>query len=172
MRRRTKVLTAILLVIIIGVVLPQRFYMPVDHATLADFNPESFWYHPWGKSGTHKGVDIFAKRGTGIHSSTAGIIVYRGHMARGGNVVLVLGPKWRLHYYAHLDQITASVGWTDGHDELGTVGSTGNAAGKPPHLHYSIVTLIPYFWQIDSSPEGWKKMFFLNPITYLPEAQH
>jgi len=53
--------------------------------------------------------------------------------------------------------------------KIGTVGSTGNAAGKPPHLHYSIQTLIPYPWRIDKSVQGWRKMFYLNPLQYLNE---
>ena len=54
-------------------------------------------------------------------------------------------------------------------EQLGTVGTTGNAAGKPPHLHYSIVTPIPNFWNLDTDKQGWKKMFYLNPIDYLKE---
>ncbi|HEB59025.1 MAG TPA: M23 family peptidase, partial [Gammaproteobacteria bacterium] len=29
--------------------------------------------------------------------------------------------------------------------------------------HYSILTLIPYPWRWDASPQGWKKMFYLDP---------
>lgn len=58
-----------------------------------------------GKSVTHKGVDIFAKRGTNIRPATAGIVLYTGKKPRGGNVVFILGPRWRIHYYAHLDKI-------------------------------------------------------------------
>ena len=47
------------------------------------------------------------------------------------------------------------------------MGTSGNAAGKPPHLHYSIVTLVPYVFRIDAAPQGWMKMFYLNPIDYL-----
>ena len=46
---------------------------------------------------------------------------------------------------------------------VGAVGNTGNA----PYLHYSIVTLIPYPWRWDSLMQGWKKIFFLNPIELL-----
>ena len=54
---------------------------------------------------------------------------------------------------------------------IGKVGSSGNAAGKSPHLHYSIITPIPYFWRIDTSKQCWKKMFYLNPIDYIEDIQ-
>jgi hypothetical protein len=46
---------------------------------------------------------------------------------------------------------------------LGRVGTSGNAIGKPAHLHYSIISLLPLPWRMDTSAQGWKKMFFLNP---------
>ncbi|KAB2814912.1 M23 family metallopeptidase [Phaeocystidibacter luteus] len=144
--------------------------MPVQGATRADYNSESFWYYPWGRSGTHKGVDIFASTGTPIHSSTSGVVVYQGEVSRGGKAVLILGPKWRLHYYAHLDQITCErFDLVSDETPIGTVGTSGNAAGEAPHLHYSIFTPIPYPWRIDAAPQGWKKMFYLDPIKKLEE---
>lgn len=81
-----------------------------------------------------------------------------------GNVVAVLGPKWRIHYYAHLSSISVRQWSTIKRgQQIGAVGTTGNAAGKPPHLHYSIVTAIPYIWRIEMGNQGWKKVFFLNP---------
>ena len=47
------------------------------------------------------------------------------------------------------------------------VGNTGSAAKTPSHLHFTIATPIPYPWRIDTSTDGWKKMFYLNPIDYL-----
>lgn len=143
--------------------------MPVKGATHHDYHPESFWYYPWGKSITHKGVDIFAKQGTDVLSATSGLVLYANETTSlGGNTVLILGPKWRLHYYAHLNEINCSAFQTKGSgSKIGTVGTTGNAKGKPPHLHYSIVTLVPYPWRIDRARLGWMKMFFLNPIEYL-----
>lgn len=142
--------------------------MPVKGATSSDYHPESFWFYPWGKSVTHKGVDIFAKKGTEIKSATAGLVMYSGEISLGGKVVLILGPKWRLHYYAHLDELKASpLSFVTKTSTIGTVGATGNAAGKPAHLHYSIVTPIPYPWRIDSDKQGWRKMFYLNPIEFL-----
>jgi murein DD-endopeptidase MepM/ murein hydrolase activator NlpD len=142
--------------------------MPVKGATKSDYNPESFWFFPWGKSVTHKGVDIFAKKGTEINSSTTGVVLYSGKISLGGNFVVILGPKWRLHYYAHLDEIkTPSLTFVNKESTIGTVGTSGNAAGKSPHLHYAMLTLVPYIWKIDGDKQGWKKMFYLNPIEYL-----
>jgi peptidoglycan LD-endopeptidase LytH len=160
----------ILLIITIGFLIPQKFSMPVTGATQADYNKETFWYYPWGKSITHKGVDIFAKEGTILKSATPGLVLFTGEIKVGGNVVLILGPKWRFHYYAHLKEIkTSSWTWVNREVTIGTVGSSGNAKGKPAHLHYSIGTPIPYIWRFDTGIQGWKKMFYLNPIDYLSE---
>lgn len=169
---KNKINLSLLFLLLLGFLLPQNFKMPVEGATKSDYNKDSFWYYPWGKSVTHKGVDIFAKVGTPLHSSTAGWVVYSGNIKMGGNVVVILGPKWRFHYYAHLQDIhTSTFSWASNGEQIGTVGASGNAAGKPPHLHYSIVTLFPYPWRIDDSRQGWKKMFYLNPIDYLKELK-
>ena len=147
--------------------IPQNLTMPVQDATASDYNKDSFWYYPWGNSITHKGVDIFAKKGTPIHSAVKGLVIYSGKMTKGGNVIIILGPKWRRHLYSHLDEIKISTfSYVNQNTLIGTVGDTGNAKGKPPHLHYSILTLLPYPWRIDNDKQGWKKMFYLNPIDY------
>jgi|SRR5699024_3976095 len=134
--------------------------MPVNGATKSDYHPESFWYYPWGRSVTHKGVDLFARKGTRINAATSGLVVYAGKIPIGGSVVLVLGTKWRLHYYAHLDQVnTHPLSFATHKSSIGTVGATGNAAEKPLHLHYAIMPPIPYVWRIDGNRQGWKKCF-------------
>lgn len=162
-----KVIFGLICIIVIGLTIPQDFLMPVQNASNNDFNQESFWYYPWGKSGVHKGVDIFASKGTDVKASVSGFVIYTGEIDVGGKIVLILGPKWRIHYYAHLDEIASGFGWISRDNTIGTVGNSGNAIGKPAHLHYSILTLIPHVWRIDSAPQGWKKMFYLNPVSYL-----
>lgn len=171
MKKKLRVtLSFIVIVFALGFLIPQCLIMPVAGAGKSSYAQNSFWFYPWGKSITHKGVDIFASKGTPIHSSTYGIVVFQGNINMGGNVVYVLGPKWRLHYYAHLDQITTHVGaLVSTQSQLGTVGASGNAAGKAPHLHYAIKTMIPYIWKYDKGIQGWKKIIFLNPIDYLNE---
>lgn len=168
-RRFRNISLLILITGLIGFLIPQSIKMPVEGATTNSYAQNSFWFYPWGKSVTHKGVDIFAKKETAVHSATNGIVVYKGQISMGGNVVLVLGPKWRLHYYAHMDTITTNIFSLVNHQStIGTVGTTGNAAGKPPHLHYTIKTIIPYPWLIDNNvKQGWRKMFYINPIPYL-----
>jgi len=164
---RNKIFFLLVSVLIIGFLIPQNLRIPVKGALKADYHPESFWYYPWGRSVTHKGIDVFARKGTKINSATSGVVLYSGKIPKGGKVVLVLGPKWRLHYYAHLDKINSrSLSIATKNTTIGTVGATGNAAGKPSHLHYSIITPIPYVWKIDGDRQGWKKMFYLNTIEY------
>lgn len=163
-------LLLLLVVIIIGLLLPDNTQMPVEGATNADFNRNTFWFYPWGKSGVHKGVDIFARKGTPIYSACSGIVLYTGQYKYGGNVVIVLGPKWRFHYYAHLEEITARPYTRVNHESLiGTVGDSGNAKGKSPHLHYSISTFIPQFGHWGAEHQSFKKLFFVDPIPLIRE---
>ena len=163
-----RILSFLLLIILLGFLIPQNLSMPVENATKKDYNKKSFWFYPWGNSVTHKGVDIFSIKGTKIRSSTIGIVLYRRQTRKGGNSLIILGPKWRFHYYAHLDEIFIDEYSVVNHETvIGTVGNSGNARGKAPHLHYSIYTLIPYPWRIDDSPQGQKKMHYLNPIDFL-----
>ena len=152
-----------------GFFVPEQRIIPVADARPVDWNPKSFWYYPWGRSGTHKGIDIFAAKHTPILASTSGLVLHTGENSMGGNTVFILGAKWRVHYYAHLQQInTPSFHWVKAGQTLGTVGDSGNAKGKPPHLHYVIRSLIPLPWNIDATvPQGRRKMFYINPHEFL-----
>lgn len=161
-KRRALKLSIILFLIILF--LPEFAKIPVQGASSKDWNLKAFWAEPWGKSGVHKGIDIFGKLNTPVLSTTYGVVIFTGEIAMGGKVVAVLGPKWRVHYYAHLNDGSVFIGepvWSG--KPIGLLGDTGNAKGKQPHLHYSIVTLVPYLWRADSSTQGWKKTFFLDP---------
>lgn len=168
MSLKKKIMLGILGVIIAGFLIPQNLKMPVVGAGSHSYNHQTFWYEGWGSSVVHKGVDVFARKGTRINSSTFGLVLCTMELGKGGKCVLILGPKWRLHYYAHLDEIrTSPLSIVTQSSEIGTVGNTGNAKTTPAHLHYSIATMCPYPWRIDGAPQGWMKMFYLNPIDYL-----
>lgn len=97
----------------------------------------------WGgaRSGgrKHQGVDIFAVRGTPVYAVVNGVIEQMAVNPLGGNKLWVRSPgdNWS-YYYAHLNAyapgIQNGVRVKKG-QVLGYVGTTGNAAGTPPHLH-------------------------------------
>ena len=164
-RRRRKILLAVVLVVLLApFAIPENARIPVQGATVRDWNPRAFWYEPWGASGVHKGIDIFARQGRPVIAPVPGIVLYRGQLKLGGNVVAVLGPKWRLHYFAHLRTSNVRMFELMGKGEtLGRVGTSGNAAGKAPHLHYAVLSLVPRPWKATTQTQGWKKMFFVDP---------
>lgn len=159
---------AFLAILVTGFLIPEDRVIPVKGATQSDWNQDTFWYEPWGDSGVHKGIDIFAPTKTPVLATTNLVLLYQGTINKGGNVVIGLGPKWRIHYFAHLASINQEMGFIlSKGDEIGSVGDSGNAKGKQPHLHYSILSLIPLPWRIDSSTQGYKKAFYLNPVEYI-----
>jgi len=88
----------------------------------------------------HEGIDIFARRWTPVLSTTSGLIYKVGLNRLGGKIVMVLGPRFTFHYYAHLEgygEIHPGQRVSQG-DVLGYVGDSGNAKGTPTHLHYGI----------------------------------
>ena len=75
-------------------------------------------------------------------------------------MISMLGPKWRFHYYAHLKDLNVgSFELVNKEQVIGTVGTTGNAAGKQPHLHYSIITPIPIFGKLILRVKDGRKCF-------------
>ena len=113
--------------------------VPVEGARRPDI--QSYFLAPRdGGRRDHHGVDIFARRGTPVVAAAGGIVSSVGTNALGGNVVWVTRPlRGERHYYAHLEEqlVTAGTQVSAG-QVLGRVGTTGNARGGPPHLHFGI----------------------------------
>lgn len=89
----------------------------------------------------HEGQDLFAPRGTSVHSATAGYVMRVGENPLGGRSVWVIGAGGRRYYYAHLDAWAPGLSIGDRVEPgtlLGRVGNTGNARGTPPHLHFGV----------------------------------
>lgn len=101
------------------------------------------WQAPRGDGRRHEGQDIFAPKGTPILSATNGYIYKIGENNLGGQTVSVIGSGGRVYYYAHLDSYAKGIAVGDRVSKrtvLGYVGTTGNAQGTPPHLHFGIYT--------------------------------
>ncbi|MDQ5844039.1 MAG: M23 family metallopeptidase [Acidobacteriota bacterium] len=99
------------------------------------------WRAARGTDRLHEGQDIFAQRGTPVLSATDGFVVKIGDNSLGGQTVSVIGAGGRVYYYAHLDSYAPGIAEGDSvttKTVLGYVGTTGNAAGTPPHLHFGV----------------------------------
>jgi murein DD-endopeptidase MepM/ murein hydrolase activator NlpD len=95
----------------------------------------------------HRGVDIFAARGTPALAATDGWVTRVETTRRGGNVVWMqpLFGNMRI-YYAHLDEQWVAPGdFVVAGQPLGAVGNTGNAVTTPPHLHFGVYVRQPGF---------------------------
>jgi murein DD-endopeptidase MepM/ murein hydrolase activator NlpD len=91
---------------------------------------------PRGGGRTHKGVDMFAARGTPVVAVTAGSVWYQSDPA-GGNAAYVDAADGNTYYYAHLTQYVGGNRGVSGGEVIGTVGNTGTSSA-PPHLHFEI----------------------------------
>jgi murein DD-endopeptidase MepM/ murein hydrolase activator NlpD len=159
------VIISFTILLFIGFLPDASIIIPVEHANASDYNKASFWYYPWGKSVTHKGVDIFSPLGTKVIAPCDGLVLETASNALGGNYVLMLGAKWRLHYFAHLNATyTVPFSYVHKGEVIAALGNTGNAYGKAPHLHYAIYTMIPYLHQMDTCHQGIQKIWYINPI--------
>ena len=99
------------------------------------------WHAPRGTDRVHEGQDIFAPKGTPIYSATSGFVYNVGENNLGGQTVSVIGAGGRVYYYAHLDSYAPGISVGDRVTTktlLGYVGTTGNAQGTPPHLHFGV----------------------------------
>lgn len=99
----------------------------------------------------HRGIDIFAPKGTQIYAIADGVITYVGVQPKGGKCLWLSTEDGMAFYYAHLDRWAAGI--YEGMEVsagtvLGYVGNTGNAKHTPPHLHLAVrdgdETLNPY----------------------------
>ena len=118
-----------------------RIAMPLEDVAKRQISDT--WQAPRGTGRKHEGQDIFAPRGTPILSATNGYVYKVGENNLGGQTVSVIGAGGRIYYYAHLDRYATGleVGKrVSTRTVLGYVGTTGNAQGTPPHLHFGVYT--------------------------------
>ena len=118
-----------------------KIAMPLEDVTKRQI--ADTWHAPRGTDRLHEGQDIFAAKGTPVLSATKGMVYNIGENNLGGQTVSVIGAGGRVYYYAHLDAYAPGLKLGDRvttRTVLGYVGTTGNAQGTPPHLHFGIYT--------------------------------
>lgn len=94
----------------------------------------------WGASRSggrsHQGTDIMASHGTPVLATVSGTVEHRSG-SRAGNYCYLRGDDGNTYMYAHLGNFGAG-GRVNAGQQIGTVGSTGNASASAPHLHFEI----------------------------------
>jgi murein DD-endopeptidase MepM/ murein hydrolase activator NlpD len=119
----------------------RELFVPVEGVGVKQI--KSSWHAPRSGGRLHEGQDIFARHGTAVRSATEGYVVKLGESALGGNTIFVLGAGGRSYYYAHLDSYAEGLAvgaHVTPEAVLGYVGTTGNASGTAPHLHFGVYT--------------------------------
>ena len=119
----------------------QTLAMPVRGVRVGQI--KDTWGAPRAGDRLHEGQDIFAARGTVIYSAADGYVLRLGENSLGGNIVQVLGAGGRVYYYAHPDSHAPGLAVGDhvtAETIIGYVGTTGNARGTAPHLHFGVYT--------------------------------
>lgn len=94
------------------------------------------WGFPRSGGRFHEGNDLFAARGTPTVAVVAGTALQKVGPI-GGRQVKLLGDDGTTYYYTHLDRFGVA-GRVSAGTVIGYVGSSGNAAGTSPHLHFEL----------------------------------
>ena len=119
--------------------------MPVAHMRLSDMLDTFSQERPGGRR--HEATDIVAARGTPVLAVEDGTIEKLFLSKPGGKTIYEFDPgEHYCFYYAHLDDYAATL--KEGlhvrqGEVIGFVGSTGNASGGSPHLHFGITLIGP-----------------------------
>ncbi|MGH3664892.1 MAG: M23 family metallopeptidase, partial [Egibacteraceae bacterium] len=95
------------------------------------------WGFPRSGGRTHQGVDMFAKYGSPIYAVADGVVDRAYSDSLGGLAIIFVDDHGDKYYYAHMSSLAVRSGqrMTLG-AVMGAVGTSGNAAGTPAHLHW------------------------------------
>jgi murein DD-endopeptidase MepM/ murein hydrolase activator NlpD len=145
--------------------LKRRLSIPVQGVSAA--NIRDTFDETRGTGRKHEATDIIAERGTPVMAVDDGVIKKLFLSKPGGITIYQFDPTEQYsYYYAHLDRYADDL--HEGMkvkrgDVIGYVGSTGNAAGITPHLHFGIFVLGP--------EKQWWKGTPINPYPILLAAE-
>jgi peptidoglycan LD-endopeptidase LytH len=95
------------------------------------------WGAPRSGGRTHKGTDMFAAQGTPVVAVVAGSVFFQGDPL-GGLAAYVTGADGTTYYYAHLNDYVGGARNVAAGELIAHNGSTGNADGGSPHVHFEI----------------------------------
>ena len=95
------------------------------------------WGFPRSGGRTHQGVDMFAAYGAPLYAVADGVIYRVYNNPLGGLAINLIDEAGNMYYYAHMSSASVRTGQKIRTGEvIGAVGTSGNAAGTPPHVHW------------------------------------
>lgn len=116
---------------------PGRYVFPV-------YGPSSYadtYGAPRATVAWHHGIDVFAPLGAPLLAVTDGTVYSVGWNDIGGNRLWLRNRRGDEFYYAHLSAfspLAVNGAIVRAGDVLGFVGTSGDAEGTPPHLHFEV----------------------------------
>lgn len=117
-----------------------------------------------GGSRLHEALDIMAPAGTPVLAAAPGTVEKLFRSDAGGKTIYVRSEDGvTIHYYAHLQDYAR--GLREGQkvqrgEQLGTVGSSGNASPDGPHLHFAVL-------RTTADAAWWEPATAINPYPLL-----
>lgn len=114
--------------------------LTVTYPIAGDWNFVDSWgFERAGGKRSHKGNDLFSRYGNPVVAVEDGVVRVATN-SLGGNTVYLYGRSGNRYYYAHLSAVEDGI---DGQQVevgqvMGKVGTSGNAIGTPPHLHFEV----------------------------------
>ena len=152
MDRWGKLLTPVVVVVVLlgGLIAPSvagALALPGDEfvLTFPQLDPATKFLSEYGVSKPdgriHRGVDMFASRGTEVIAGADGFVQKAQRGSRAGLYIVLTHADGYETWYLHLGSFADGIEVGDpvaAGDVIGYVGSTGNAAGTSPHTHFEL----------------------------------
>lgn len=118
----------------------QTLVVPAGSNWVCPVGKASF-FNDWGfpRSGAryHEGNDLFTGRGTPVVAPVSGTVEFIVGSV-GGKQFNLIGDDGARYLGSHMDSFAGSDRRVKAGETLGYVGTTGNAVGTSPHLHFGI----------------------------------
>jgi murein DD-endopeptidase MepM/ murein hydrolase activator NlpD len=116
-------------------------------------------YGVFAKNRIHRGIDLFAPRGTPVVAVADGFVDRARYGSNAGSYVVIRhGEGWE-SWYLHLTGFAEGIesgAFVEAGQLVGWVGTTGNARGTHPHLHFELHRhgrFVNPYWYLR---EGWE----------------
>ena len=97
------------------------------------------WGAPRSGGRRHKGTDVFAPYGSPVYAVSDGVIIRTNWGSSSGLAIQLRSVDGNVYFYAHESSVNVRAGQrVSAGQVIGRVGTSGNAAGTSPHVHFEL----------------------------------